>query len=156
VVHASSKYLYLLFDEDNFLHRDDSNFVFSTEGHILSLEPRHVRPMPASRKKMRPINDHQCPVYRPFIEVYDNKSADTGLVRGVRSRGDYDYARKLIGIPASSVEIDAWSAGGWCEKPAIESFVSLTGFLNVIFELTIAHSLTNSYSPLTADMYRKI
>ncbi|KAF7776225.1 CAZyme family GH47 [Agaricus bisporus var. burnettii] len=116
------KYLYLLFDEDNFLHRDDSNYVFSTEGHILSLEKHHVRPMSASRKKMRPVNDHQCPAYKPFVEIYDNTSAGTGLVRGIRSRSDYDYARKLIGVPASSVEMDAWSAGGWCEKPAIDSF----------------------------------
>jgi mannosidase alpha-like ER degradation enhancer 1 len=87
---------------------------------------------------MRPVNDHQCPVYRPFIEIHDNSSADTGLVRGVRSRSDYDYARKLIGIPASSVEIDAWSASGWCEKPAIESFVSLTCCLSAPFELTTA------------------
>lgn len=119
------QYLYLLFDEDNVLHRDDSNYVFSTEGHILSLDRDHTRPMPASRKKMRPVNDRQCPTYKPFIEVRDNDSADTGLVRGIRSRSDYDYARKLVGVHASSSEIDAWSANGWCEKPAVENFVSL-------------------------------
>ncbi|KXN83702.1 ER degradation-enhancing alpha-mannosidase-like protein 1 [Leucoagaricus sp. SymC.cos] len=116
------KYLFLLFDEDNLIHRDDSNYVFTTEGHILFLDREYLRPMPASRKKMRPVDDHQCPIYKPFIEVPDNRTGDTGLVRGIRSRSDYDYARKLVGVHASSTEIDAWSANGWCEKPAVESF----------------------------------
>uniref|UniRef100_A0A7S4B7D7 alpha-1,2-Mannosidase n=1 Tax=Chrysotila carterae TaxID=13221 RepID=A0A7S4B7D7_CHRCT len=34
------KYLYLLYDEDNFLHAPDSTFVFSTEAHIIPLSPR--------------------------------------------------------------------------------------------------------------------
>jgi len=63
-------------------------------------------------------------VYKPFIEVSDNRSTDSGLVRGIRSRSDYDYARKLLEVHASSIEIDAWSPNGWCEKPAAESFVS--------------------------------
>ncbi|KAJ3573862.1 hypothetical protein NP233_g2134 [Leucocoprinus birnbaumii] len=116
------KYLYLLFDEENFLHRDDSNYVFTTEGHILSLDREHLKPMPPSRRKMRPVDSHQCPAYKPFIEVPNNHSTDNGLVRGIRSRSDYDYARKLLGVPASSAEIDAWSANGWCEKPVVDSF----------------------------------
>jgi len=30
------KYLYLLFDEDNFLHKGDRTYVFSTEGNALA------------------------------------------------------------------------------------------------------------------------
>ncbi|KAJ1822026.1 hypothetical protein LPJ75_000574 [Coemansia sp. RSA 2598] len=38
------KYLYLLFDEENPLHRTHSNFVFTTEGHVLlPLSPLHTR-----------------------------------------------------------------------------------------------------------------
>ncbi|KAF9452475.1 glycoside hydrolase family 47 protein [Macrolepiota fuliginosa MF-IS2] len=118
------KYLYLLFDEDNFLHRDDSNYVFTTEGHILTLDRKNLRPMPASRRKMRPVNNYQCPAYKPFVEIRDKYSSETGLTRGIRSRSDYDYARRLVGVHASTKEIDAWSANGWCETPIVENFTS--------------------------------
>ncbi|KAJ3300582.1 alpha mannosidase-like protein [Borealophlyctis nickersoniae] len=36
------KYLYLLFDEDNFVNRLDSNFVFTTEGHFLPLGRQYL------------------------------------------------------------------------------------------------------------------
>ncbi|KAG0203390.1 alpha mannosidase-like protein [Mortierella sp. NVP41] len=38
------KYLFLLFDEENILHQDlkDSNFVFTTEGHVLALESKYL------------------------------------------------------------------------------------------------------------------
>jgi mannosidase alpha-like ER degradation enhancer 1 len=73
---------------------------------------------------MRPVDNHQCPIYNPYIEIPNNNSTDSGLIRGIRSRSDYDYARKLLGVHASSTEMDAWSANGWCEMPAVESFVS--------------------------------
>ncbi|NP_001091440.1 ER degradation enhancing alpha-mannosidase like protein 1 L homeolog precursor [Xenopus laevis] len=34
------KYLYLLFDEDNPLHRVDNKYLFTTEGHLIPLDPR--------------------------------------------------------------------------------------------------------------------
>lgn len=106
------------------MHHDDSNYVFTTEGHIIFLDRKHLRPTSLPRRKMRPVDNHQCPVYKPFIEAPNNRSADNGLVRGIRSRSDYDYARKLLEVHASSTEIDAWSPNGWCEKPIAESFVS--------------------------------
>lgn len=38
------KYLYLLFDEENILHQElkDSNFVFTTEGHVLALANKYL------------------------------------------------------------------------------------------------------------------
>lgn len=154
VPNARLQYLYLLFDEDNFVHRDDSNYVFTTEGHILTLDREHLRPLPMSRRKMRPVDNHQCPVYKPFIGVYDNSSKETGLVRGIRSRSDYDYARKLVGVHASSVEIDAWSANGWCEKPMVENFVSLwLELVDIVADENCSHT-TLSF-PLTGEMYRR-
>ncbi|KAF9914216.1 alpha mannosidase-like protein [Lobosporangium transversale] len=40
------KYLFLLFDEENILHHElkDSNFVFTTEGHILYLDIKYLSP----------------------------------------------------------------------------------------------------------------
>ncbi|KAF7313730.1 alpha-1,2-Mannosidase [Mycena chlorophos] len=107
------KYLYLLFDEDNPLHRDDSNYVFTTEGHILTLGTELQKP---SRRKMRKIENHQCPAYRPFHH------AASGLAMGVRSRGDVDYARELVDQSASDVDESAWSPNGWCERPYTELF----------------------------------
>ncbi|XP_076125465.1 ER degradation-enhancing alpha-mannosidase-like protein 1 [Alosa pseudoharengus] len=34
------KYLYLLFDEDNPLHDSESRYIFTTEGHVVPIEPR--------------------------------------------------------------------------------------------------------------------
>ncbi|XP_040214573.1 ER degradation-enhancing alpha-mannosidase-like protein 1 [Rana temporaria] len=34
------KYLFLLFDEDNPVHRTGNNYLFTTEGHLLPLDPR--------------------------------------------------------------------------------------------------------------------
>jgi ER degradation enhancer, mannosidase alpha-like 1 len=73
---------------------------------------------------MRSIENHQCPVYRPFIRVYDNRGEGTGLVQGVQSRHDVDYARQLVGLLPAQADIDTWSPDGWCEKPKVDIFVS--------------------------------
>jgi mannosidase alpha-like ER degradation enhancer 1 len=125
-VHLSStpQYLYLLFDEDNPLHSDDSNYVFTTEGHILFLSKDYLKTTPSPRSTMRPVEGHQCPAYQPFIHVYDNHLKTTGLVQGVQSRSDADYARQLVGHLPTQVDIDTWSPNGWCEKPRVDLFVS--------------------------------
>ncbi|KAJ7499000.1 alpha mannosidase-like protein [Mycena latifolia] len=107
------KYLFLLFDENNPLHRDDSNYVFTTEGHLLTLGSEHLKP---ARRKMRKIEDHQCPAYRPFSQN------GSGLSMGIRSRGDVDYARELLSQAPSDVDQAAWSASGWCERPHVNLF----------------------------------
>ncbi|KAG6872750.1 hypothetical protein C0995_006952 [Termitomyces sp. Mi166 len=95
------KYLYLLFDEENPLHSNDSNYVFTTEGHILVLGRQHLKPISASRRKLL-----------------------GGLVRGVRSRPDFEYARSLVGLAPPQKDIDTWSPSGWCERPHVDLFVS--------------------------------
>ncbi|KAG6813486.1 hypothetical protein H0H92_010511 [Tricholoma furcatifolium] len=112
------KYLYLLFDEENPLHSDDSNYVFTTEGHILYLDQTHLKPMSASRRKMRHIDNHQCPVYQPFT----SHNQRNGLVKGIQSRPDYEYARSLVGLMPPQKDIDAWSPNGWCERPHVDLF----------------------------------
>lgn len=116
------KYLFLLFDEENPLHSDGSNYVFSTEGHILTLGKEYIRPISPARRKMRNIDNHQCPVYKPFIRIYDNYEEGTGLVQGVQSRPDMDYARHLVGLLPTQADIDTWSPDGWCEKPKVDIF----------------------------------
>ncbi|KAF8897458.1 alpha mannosidase-like protein [Infundibulicybe gibba] len=115
------KYLFLLFDEGNPLHSDDSNYVFTTEGHILTLDSKYLKPMSAARKKMRSIDNHQCPPYIPFVLVNSDRDT-TGLTLGIRSRPDVDYSRELLGMPPSQSDKNSWSPNGWCEKPKVDLF----------------------------------
>ncbi|KAG1892556.1 glycoside hydrolase family 47 protein [Suillus subluteus] len=108
------KYLYLLFDEDNLLHRDDSHYVFTTEGHILSLPKEVLKPISRIRRKMRGEENYQCPLYDPV--------QDLGLIRGVGSRADVDYARYLIGLRSQALDEHHWSPDGWCTIPEVDLY----------------------------------
>ncbi|KAG6857356.1 hypothetical protein H0H87_005659 [Tephrocybe sp. NHM501043] len=118
-------YLYLLFDEENSLHNDDSNYVFTTEGHLLTLGQERLKPISAARRKMRHIDNHQCPVYRPFVRVHDYRGEGTGLIQGIANRPDFEYARSLVGLVPPQKDIDVWSPGGWCERPHVDLFVRI-------------------------------
>ncbi len=115
------QYLFLLFDEENPLHSDDSNYVFTTEGHILTLGRDNIKPVPPARRKLRKIVNHQCPAYEPYSEPHKLN----GLVQGIRSRGDVEYSRELVGIQPSELDKTFWSADGWCEQPKVDLFVSV-------------------------------
>lgn len=119
-----TQYLFLLFDEANPLHRDDSNYVLTTEGHILFLEKDLLKPISAARRRMRREENHQCPVYEPVLTAYDWHT-DTGLTQGIRSRADVDYARHLTGMNPEKIDTYLASPDGWCETPHVELFVSL-------------------------------
>ncbi|KAG6895527.1 hypothetical protein C0992_000833 [Termitomyces sp. T32_za158] len=116
------KYLYLLFDEDNPLHGNDSNYVFTTEGHILSLGRQHLKPISAARRKLHYIDNHQCPVYRPFAQGTNLRGHQDGLVRGIQSRPDFEYARSLVGFSPPQKDVVTWSPSGWCERPHVDLF----------------------------------
>ncbi|KAF9482475.1 alpha mannosidase-like protein [Pholiota conissans] len=113
------KYLYLLFDEENPLHSDDSNYVFTTEGHILSLDRSRIKPISAAKQKARRFVTHQCPAYEPFAQTVDHRP---GLIMGVRSRPDVDYARHLVALPPAVEDELYWSPDGWCERPRVEPY----------------------------------
>lgn len=137
------------------MHSDDSNYVFTTEGHILSLGKEHLKSILPSRSTMHPTEGHQCPPYQPFIHVYDNHLKNTGLVQGIQSRADADYARHLVGLLPTQVDIDTWSPNGWCEKPRVDLFVSelstcYTCYLN---RSLVSHK--NSFCQRTAKLCRK-
>ncbi|KAJ7638737.1 glycoside hydrolase family 47 protein [Roridomyces roridus] len=109
------KYLYLLFDEDNFLHKSDNNYVFTTEGHLLALDQQPPKKKPSPRRKMRNIENHQCPAYTPLTE-------DSGLTVGIRSSGQMDYAQFLVNQEANDQDQAAWSPNGWCDRPLVHNF----------------------------------
>ncbi|KAJ4466510.1 alpha mannosidase-like protein [Lentinula aciculospora] len=116
------KYLFLLFDEENPLHKDDSNYVFTTEGHLLKLGPEHLRGIPPSRRKLRKIEDHQCPAYQPFKSARGRRENDNGLIVGIQGRADADYSRELVALDANEADSIHWSRSGWCERPKVELF----------------------------------
>ncbi|KAL0949741.1 hypothetical protein HGRIS_009781 [Hohenbuehelia grisea] len=123
------KYLYLLFDEENPLHSDDSHYVFTTEGHLLTLDKELLRPISAARRRMRRNESHQCPAYSPFTTANrfstksDGEGQHIGLVQGVRSRRDIDYSRELVGgMKPDAADEATWTPDGWCEKPKVEIY----------------------------------
>ncbi|KAI9063357.1 glycoside hydrolase family 47 protein [Trametes sanguinea] len=122
VLSETLKYLYLLFDESNPLHSDDSHWVFTTEGHILTLDPSLIRPISPARRKLRRVENVQCPAYQPPVLAYDDWEGESGLVGGVMWRADYDYARDLIGRIPTENETRWWDPEGWCMLPKHEPY----------------------------------
>ncbi|KAJ3514072.1 hypothetical protein NLJ89_g2582 [Agrocybe chaxingu] len=116
------KYLYLLFDEENPLHSDDSNYVFTTEGHILTLGSEHIKAPPSAQRRMRRVNSHQCPAYIPFMHSVDHRRNNFGLVMNVQARPDMEYGRHLVGLAPRAADQRYWSPDGWCERPKVEPY----------------------------------
>lgn len=125
VLSETLKYLYLLFDEDNPVNKDGSNFVFTTEGHILHLNSTHIKPPSAARRKLRPIDNTQCPSFEKHALNWDPVKASP-LVGGIRSLSDFEYGRHLAGISLSSTLSDEdapyWMPDGWCERPKFTQY----------------------------------
>ncbi|KAH7100649.1 glycoside hydrolase [Auriculariales sp. MPI-PUGE-AT-0066] len=125
VLSETLKYLYLIFDDDNPINRDDSNFVFTTEAHILHLNTTHLRPMSAARRKLRPKDVSNCPAHVTAALNWNPVSERSlPLLGGIRQRLDYDYARHLAGIPPTSVlaadDSQTWTYDGWCDAPKLQ------------------------------------
>ena len=120
------QYLFLLFDEGNPIHKDDSNFVFTTEGHILTLPQQHLRPLSPVRRKLRRAENLQCPAYVPQQVGATSGNTSSGLFTGIRYRSDVDYARSLVG--AATIPSDArwWSPYGQCDVPVVDIYVRLS------------------------------
>ena len=124
------------------MHHDDSNYVFTTEGHLLKLGPEHLRPISPSRQKMRKIEDHQCPAYRPFVNAHSDRGNDIGLVLGIRGRSDAEYSRELVALDANEDDSVNWDPFGFCEKPKVELFVSLfPWFILALILMYFSHSI---------------
>lgn len=79
--------------------------------------------MSPSRRKLRKIEDHQCPAYQPFRSARGRRVNDSGLVVGIQGRADADYSRELVALDANEADSTHWSRSGWCERPKVELFV---------------------------------
>lgn len=56
-------------------------------------------------------------------DVPEDYTRDSGLVGGVMSRVDFEYARNLIGRVHSENETRWWDPDGWCALPKHEPYV---------------------------------
>ncbi|PCH41185.1 glycoside hydrolase family 47 protein [Wolfiporia cocos MD-104 SS10] len=122
VLSETLKYLYLLFDEENLLNTNDSNYVLTTEGHILWLDRDLIKPMSPARRKLRGAEHHQCPAYEPPLIAFDDWDAETGMTTNIRARSDADFVRELIGVKPTSQDAKTYFPGGWCEIPKMALF----------------------------------
>ena len=99
--------------------------MFTTEGHLLTLGREHLKPVSATRRKLRKIENHQCPAYQPVTLGRRTSQDDvSGLKVGVRGRVDVDYSRELVSLAASDLDGQYWSPDGWCDRPKPELYVS--------------------------------
>jgi len=79
------------------LHYDDSNTVFTTEGHILTLSREHIKPPSAIRRQLRRVENLQCPAYNPMRFPWSPDDEQYGLAGSIRSRDDAEFARFSVG-----------------------------------------------------------
>lgn len=139
-----------MFDEENAIHSDDSNYVFTTEGHILSLEKKHIKATPPAVRELRRGENLQCPAYEPPFFGSEDLPV---LTVGIGSRSDMDYARQLVGGRLSDSDALSWHESGWCQLPQAELFVSDMGSTDAAPTLTnILLSHTNFSCLQMADL----
>ncbi|KAG0241136.1 alpha mannosidase-like protein [Actinomortierella wolfii] len=139
------KYLFLLFDEENVLHNDfkDTNFVFTTEGHILFLKNEYLdqkrltvdpyrQPLSASsyQDQWNEMNQ-QWSVDSQFSMGVKTPSATSQRIcmkpklpktflKGTTYRPDFDFARQLVGVAPDVRDIVELDPEGYCDKPRLE------------------------------------
>lgn len=87
-----------------------------------------MKPLSAARKKLRREESLQCPAYLSPLLAYDDWESETGMSGGILDRADFDYARMLIGRPASEYEEKTSTPDGWCIIPKHEPYVGPTRF----------------------------
>ncbi|KAI5475825.1 ER degradation enhancer, mannosidase alpha-like 1, glycoside hydrolase family 47 protein [Pseudohyphozyma bogoriensis] len=136
VTSETLKYLYLSFDEDNQFNKDDSNLVFSTEGHMLAMSPS---PPP------RNLDEEGNEVPGPICEAYDpllNGRTQHELSTSVDRRTDFEYARWLCGYvikdEAREIREGRWSESGYCDAPIAEQRVPLGKLVRIADPVVLA------------------
>ncbi|KAF8978196.1 alpha mannosidase-like protein [Entomortierella lignicola] len=140
------KYLYLLFDEENILHNNlkDTNFVFTTEGHILKLssdfsDRTHINPtstyQSSGHKNSRDETYHyQYTRQSSSGSVHGKSQIDSHhsrsvckpyigpetFLKSIPYRPDADFARQMVGTRKDFRDILEIDPKGYCEKPTLD------------------------------------
>lgn len=153
------KYLYLLFDHNTSSRSTpspNSNKVFTTEGHLLSLSHNLQKKPSTMRRQAHKGENLQCPVYQsPTLGGPSGK----GIVVGIERTSEYEYARMLVfgqgieGRVFENKERVGWSEGGFCKLQDVPKFVSSSTSLPhrsyFLFRYIMLSDLRASYSQLT-------
>ncbi|KAI9244605.1 glycoside hydrolase [Helicostylum pulchrum] len=118
------KYLYLLFDTDNSVNKMDSNFIFTTEGHILPLPGKYL-------KNTKPIKKTQSPIVSTKASAsgtcqrYNPTGSESITIPGLLDMSSIpflpqtDYASSIVGL--TTTELPPLSSHGYCESPITAS-----------------------------------
>lgn len=72
------KYLYLLFDEENPVHQSGNRYMFTTEGHIVSVD-KHLRNSPWKKSLSEEGEEHQEEKHVPRPKPLDLKVINSSL-----------------------------------------------------------------------------
>ncbi|KAI1319085.1 alpha mannosidase-like protein [Mortierella claussenii] len=132
------KYLYLLFDEENLLHQElkDTNFVFTTEGHVLSLSSKYLDRREHNSSDREPSR-HQYSKQSLSAAIqgayhHHGESVKTGgpickayrapdtFLKSIRYRPDADFARQMVGAREDFRDQLELDPKGYCEKPTLD------------------------------------
>ncbi|CDZ96368.1 Glycosyl hydrolase, family 47 [Phaffia rhodozyma] len=163
------KYLYLLFDEDNFVNKDHSNMVFTTEGHLLYLDASRLLPPirlneKTDTKRSRLSHpESTCPVYRSPRLLYNPYSINSkreraddygiGLLGGIKGRSDYDFARHLAGLTINRAirrqDLPFWNPHLMCETPKEEPYM-----IDVLFTADMGSSNEEDLQPNSEKLFK--
>ncbi|VDB97534.1 unnamed protein product [Peniophora sp. CBMAI 1063] len=121
VLSETLKYLYLLFDEENPLHTDDSNWVFTTEGHILTLNNSLLKPPSRYLREFRRGERPECPAYSAPEFSGEGSEPGHGLTVGIRTRTDFDYAAHLLDM--DPINDAGWHPQAECMLPKVDVYL---------------------------------
>ncbi|KAI8819640.1 alpha-mannosidase [Fimicolochytrium jonesii] len=99
------KYLYLLFDEDNFVHQTMGNGVFTTEGHWITLPYELLRPAKFQKDRPKNLSAQQlCPRFDGDIAVTISTMTTSGPM--AVSPADLQKIDQLVGVGDYAVGLE--------------------------------------------------
>ncbi|KAI8327718.1 glycosyl hydrolase family 47-domain-containing protein [Choanephora cucurbitarum] len=116
------KYLYLLFDSDHVINKMDSNYVFTTEGHILPLPAQYLKKrekkdgMPAQAKAVVSFQHSAagtCERYNPMRQHYLSTPGHLDM-SSLLHQPISDYAADIVGI---TNPVQPLTSTGYCDVP---------------------------------------
>ncbi|KAF1800311.1 glycoside hydrolase [Mucor lusitanicus] len=129
------KYLYLLFDADHPINTMDSNYVFTTEGHVLGLPRKYLdsnSKRPSKTPAMATLQQSPagtCQRYNPSKRHYTSLPNALEMT-AIPHQPHMDVAAHMVGHTTTTPTLPPLSADGYCESPyhAIKSYSVSFGF----------------------------
>ncbi|CAO3646706.1 unnamed protein product [Mucor fragilis] len=128
------KYLYLLFDTDHPINTMDSNYVFTTEGHVLGLPKKYLHPSRRNNASSRPAvatlqqsPAGTCQRYNPSKRHFASLPNELEMTT-MPHQPHMDVAAHMVGHTPPT--LPPLSQHGYCESPhhAVKSYSVSFGF----------------------------